>query len=332
MRKRFMSRLFGSERREEDIITTKHFEVDHLKQIFLITEAVDVIIQTHDEEGIDLVFTTFEDGPEMEVEQTDNGLRVDVFDPSPVRIFIFSVDLPKASLVLKVPPKIADIWEIEASSRRVIIGPIQPKAFYAKIGSGKIECPTLQAEQIDIELTSGQLTCGLLDANDLRLDVTSGRVDITHVHSKKMNIDFTSGYMHIENISSHIYEGKGTSGKITFNNVSVDDFQQRFTSGSMHVDRMHTVSMEASVTSGKMEIDRITSNAIDVRTTSGRIDLTLDEDQHDWHLELDVSSGKIEAPAEMQKTYESAKRVEGTIGEGNNQLYAKASSGKIRIN
>lgn len=331
MKKRFRTRLFTSNHSEEEVVTTKRFDVNHLKNISLMTEAVDVIIETHDQDGIDLVFTTFEEGPEMEVNQTENGLAINVFEPKGVYIFLFPTNLPKASLVLKVPPEIADVWEIEASSKRVIVGSIQPKAFYAKVGSGKIECSTLQAETIDIKVKSGKMTCGLLEAEDLILYVSSGKAKVDHLHSKKMNVTFTSGVLAIENLSGHFYEGKGSSGKIIYKNVSVDDFRQQCTSGSMQIDRMNTVSMESSVTSGKIGINQIISRSIDVRTTSGKIDLTLDEAQQDWNLQLNVSSGIIDAPKQMQKTYVSEKRVEGTIGEGNHQLYAKASSGTIRI-
>lgn len=316
----------------EEVVTTKRYEIDHVEKISIAAESVDVYIQPHDEKVIDLVFTSVQNGPTLEVEETEDSMSLKVIDPTAFRLFhLFPKRAPKAMLVVKAPADIADAWDIDAVSRSVFIGKIQADAVRAHMRSGTITCPELTTDMLDIQSTSGVIELGNIQAKNTRLSLTSGRMNIQDLVSTSTTCNFSSGKVDIERLIGNHFDGKCTSGNIRITNSIIDQFQQTCVSGAVYMDHMQTEHMETRITSGRLTIDHLQAARTDVRTTSGKIDIGLDKRQSDWHLQLHASYGKVEAPAYMEKTYDGNKKMEGTIGNGGNVLEAKATAGKIRI-
>lgn len=167
----------------------------------------------------------------------------------------------------------------------------------------------------------------------LSLNISNVKLDIylPENYSKNIKIDTTSGdtkigYLHLDRFNHDSISGDLSALSITSNNISLDS-----TSGNYKL-RGNIGNLNANTISGDIFIEYENfSNYINMGTTSGDIDLKLPETA-DFNLDVSTVSGDIETEFPIMVKGSSKKNsLEGTVGDGGNDIEINTISGNVRL-
>ncbi len=149
---------------------------------------------------------------------------------------------------------------------------------------------------------------------DISVRCSSGNVKIDDFSLGELKLDLSSGNVRLNSVTAELCDARLSSG-----NINAEGFSGDF---------------EADISSGNITIAYSEfSNNIKTRASSGNTTIKLPEDAA-FYLDASVSSGRIHNDFPMTVTpsdNNDKKRVQGTVGNGDNTITLHASSGNITV-
>lgn len=191
--------------------------------------------------------------------------------------------------------------------------------------SGDLKIPSLQAENLTLQVTSGEIeasaavenvTCGAI-SGDIELNVTAPAKEIT--------LGTTSGDITVSAEDADRLRATATSGKIE---AEVDDakvFHVGTTSGKIRAEAGLLEKAEFSSTSGDIRVEAEKFETLVIGTTSGKVSVSLPEETG-FTARMDTVSGEIRYDLPLAKKGSSF-----VCGDGSGKLDIDTTSGDISI-
>lgn len=315
--------------RREEWTETHRLPVETLNKVTVDVGAIDVFIATHNENWIDLEFTTFEEGPEMTVTDDDNELKIFIHQVKQQRWI--NLGMQTASLFMTVPASVAKEWNIKASSKKLTVHNIQASDLTIRLSSGKLMCKTIQTENLLAEATSGDIDMEQVVAEDTHVSITSGSMLLKHIHCNQLSTSTSSGSIHVSHGVSKKYKSKCTSGKIVHEHVQFEHATMNGTSGTINVQNMSTDYIKASVTSGDFSAMNLNTPFAQIEATSGDLFISLDASMTDFSIEGVASSGDVRVDIPLTFDLQKENHVKGFSGTGEKRLLFRATSGDVTV-
>ncbi len=157
-------------------------------------------------------------------------------------------------------------------------------------------------------------------------------VYIPNTYSQNVSAKASSGDIKIENFNVTSLKCRTSSGDIDLKSINVENTTLHTSSGDITCVNFEG-NLDASTSSGDAFIDcaTLSNSNMDVKSSSGDIEFKLPEDSQ-FNFKAKTSSGDIttEFPIAVLGTM-SRKNFEGKIGDSNNTIKTRTSSGDIEI-
>lgn len=311
------------EEREE-----KHtFSLADVEKITIDACAIDILIDTHESSDTHLIFNTFEGGPEMEIEESDDMLLIRVTQAP--KTFYWNVQ--KAILTMKVPPSVAKTWDIQSTSQKVRLRDIKTTALNIQISSGVIDCKTIQADTVHVKASSGDIKMNQIASKNVTASASSGSIDLLHIHCDHLSSSSTSGKNDVQSIVCNIGVLECSSGKISCNQSKMAQATFRCNSGKTQLRDVSFEKITSTITSGSFHAHDISMDNAYIEGSSGNIFASLHPTMENFTIEGSTSSGNIYIDAPLSFNNQSGNHVKGSVGSGEKQLIFKATSGNIQV-
>lgn len=311
------------EEREE-----KHtFSLHEIEKITIDACAIDIFIDAHESSETHLTFKTFEDGPEMEIEEADDALTIRVTQVPKT----FHWNMQKAILTMKVPPSVAKAWEIRSTSRKVRLRDIDTTVLDIRISSGAIDCKTIQADTIHVKASSGDIKMNQIAAKSLNASVSSGSVDLLNVHCDHLSSSSTSGNNDVQSVVCKIGVLECSSGRVSCNQSQIGQATFRCNSGMTQLRDVSFGELTSTITSGDFHAHDISMDHAYIEGSSGNIFASLHPTMDNFTIDGVTSSGNVHVDAPISFDNQRGNHVKGMVGTGEKQLLFKATSGNIQV-
>ncbi|MBT3273041.1 MAG: DUF4097 family beta strand repeat protein [Spirochaetales bacterium] len=185
--------------------------------------------------------------------------------------------------------------------------------------SGSLSVDEVSGDSINLSATSGRISISECET-DLNAASTSGRLMVVSSMGPKM-LSSTSGNIETKDSDGDI-EAESTSGKQTYDNI-IGSINARSTSGKMSIaDSRGIIELRSSSGNLKGEGVAVTGNS-SFHTSSGSIDINFTNDLDEFTMDLESSSGKINAGRTSAK---------GSVVTGSGAIMIRGESSSGRQN
>lgn len=203
----------------------------------------------------------------------------------------------------------------------------------------------INSDTLYVDLKSKpNMSFGFFSSN-LKLDVY-----IPSFYKENLKLTTSSGEIDMQNLVLSGLECTSSSGSTNLQNITADEFIQSSSSGSLKADKLKTKTSRLSSSSGSKRLTDFTGNLnsssssgstyvkysefnsnVKINSSSGSVKIILPSNA-EFSLEADSSSGGIDCDFPITIT-EKVKRnlLKGTVGDGNNSISIRTSSGGIDI-
>lgn len=332
-------------RSRETIVQEKSIEVEKLKHLIVSATSVELEIVVHEHPRVDILFKTYEGGPELKTEQTEDSLIIKAKKEGKMTIVMFG-NMPKCHLVINVPKEIAEHWDVSTTSGKITTAQILAQTIRLRAVSGSIALSESSAGRLTIHATSGKLKIRDVKVEQLNFDVTSGNVDIASVYGD-IEGEVLSGKINIANVKGQNLELKTGSGKIYLQDSYMENVEVSSSSGRIDLQRLHADAVRTIVSSGNIKLTdvhgalkgrassgNITLNledntTVDLSTGSGNIYVEFKEYELNTAFDIQTSSGNIVTNIPMQIEDRQKGSLRGKAGEGDHLIRLRTTSGKV---
>ncbi len=155
-----------------------------------------------------------------------------------------------------------------------------------------IYIPKEYDKSIGIDASNGTVNAGDFNLQNFNAKVTSGDIDTDLLKAENTNVKSTSGYIKLNGFDGNL-TAKSSSGSIDVQCQSFD-------------------------------------NALNLQSTSGDLGLSLPKDA-EFYLKAKSSSGKVNCGFSIKVKESGKNKLEGTAGDGRNEIVMETHSGDINI-
>jgi DUF4097 and DUF4098 domain-containing protein YvlB len=340
-----LNRLIGS---PKNIIKQEEsIEVNKVKNIYITSDIVTVKVYTHEFPRVDLQFESYEDGPVLQTEKTEEALMITAKREKKGPTFFFG-SLPKCKLQLYVPKDIAESWDIRVTSGEISLEHLIAEELRISTTSGIITMTDITAGKIVTDTTSGKIMMDKLRADKITSLASSGKIEINSSYG-----DFSgkvgSGSVRVVEVKGEELDVRTGSGKVILNEVYMKNATIRANSGTITAEHLWSETTESSVGSGKIELRDIRGNVkgdansgninlmmadnseLDLRTGSGNIHLDYQQIELDTRFDIRTGSGNIQSNIAMNMNERGRNHLNGKVGNGKNEVRIRTGSGNISI-
>ncbi|HAM81838.1 MAG TPA: hypothetical protein DCO80_13665 [Ornithinibacillus sp.] len=341
-----LNKLIGTQvntiRQEESI------EVDRLKSITVSSDIATVKVLTHELPRVDIQFESYEGGPVLKTEKSEEALMIIAEKERKGSTFFFGT-LPKSILQLYVPRDIADNWDIRVTSGKISMKQLIAETFRISATSGVIQATDITAGKMFTDTTSGKIIIDKLRAENLQFLANSGKVEINSSYG-----DITgkvgSGSVRMAEVKGEELDIRAGSGRVILNEIYMKNATIRANSGTITAEHFWSETTEANVGSGRIELRDIRgavkgdansgninlemsdNSALDLRTGSGNIHLDYQDFELDTLFDIRTGSGGIQTNIAMNTEQKDRNHLYGKVGNGKNVVRLRTGSGNVSIN
>ena len=265
----FMALFFAQASYAQDILASKEFSGDNIKEVVIRNTFCDIEMKGGDQ----LYF-------KGQIEGRGNEGDYDI-----------ETELQGDRLEVVVRKRNSGRnWNRISRSRMDLTVPAGTKV-YIESTSGDTYARSINFQELEIEATSGDIELTDIDG-PVRIDVTSGDLELEDIRGD-LQLESTSGDLDLVEISGNI-RTRSSSGDVEIRQFA-GDIQTRTTSGEITVSRgKGALSLRSS--SGNIEGYNIEiTDDMYLEATSGEIEIELVNDVEDLNFELETGSGDLRA-------------------------------------
>ncbi|BAK15279.1 uncharacterized conserved protein [Solibacillus silvestris StLB046] len=185
-------------------------------------------------------------------------------------------------------------------------------------------------EEIIINFASTDVNFFPSESDELEIFLTvydNGPGVILDKSSKRLSIDVDNDITRLFNLRKKPtlevripseFNGKvildGSSGNIYGENLAQNEIDIRASSGNI---KLHFLKF---------------SNDVELATTSGNVSVIIDEKQPNLYLDIRTNSGRQSINLTLNKTSQTKKGLQGSLGNGKNKMEIETKSGNINLN
>ena len=173
----------------------------------------------------------------------------------------------------------------------------------------------------------------LAEQTEVRLEQTPEGLQTVIDRPKKKNRESISVQFEIRVPRQTTLELRTSNGKIRVSSIE-KAIDTQTSNGAITCEAI-TGDMKASTSNGAIDVkyasDAAPATNIHLSTSNGRISVTTPKD-YSAQIDASTSNSKIHTNIPITLQGELGKKVKGTIGKGEGQLYLKTSNGSININ
>ncbi|MFS0674742.1 DUF4097 family beta strand repeat-containing protein [Ornithinibacillus sp. 179-J 7C1 HS] len=336
------NKLFGST--INNVIQEESFDVAKVKHFFVSVDVAEVEIMTHESPRVDIKLQTYEGGPVLETEKTDDTLTITA---KRERQIIFNLgEVTKCLLQIHVPVNIADNLDISATSGKIKLTNLLADTVRVDATSGIINIAKIMASKMALNTTSGKIKANELKLEKLRFLANSGNVEMDSVYGdisgsvgsgaifisgakgEELELKAGSGKIIVKDVYMKNANLSSTSGKIDAENFWGETTNARVGSGNIHF-REYSGSIKGNTNSGNINISVSENSALDLKTGSGSINVEFQEFELNSMFDIKTGSGGIVTKLPMSMERIEKNRLRGKSGNGENLIRLRTGSGKV---
>lgn len=324
------------------------FDSQKLKDIIISTDIVSVEVLVHEQPIVEVTLTSYEDGPVLQTEMTENALVITAKKERKGPHFVFG-NLPKCHLQILVPEDIADNWDITTSSGGIAASQLTANVFRASATSGKLTLANMTAGKVMADTTSGKIKIEEIKTDKLTFHAGSGKVEVTSSYGDIVG-KVGSGNVSLSGAKGEELEVKAGSGKIILNEVYMKNATLRANSGKITSEYFWSESTNVSVgsgiidmqgmrgsvsggaNSGNISLSLVENADLDLKTGSGKITLIFQQEELNAQFDIKTGSGDIVTDIPMLVEQNNRHHITGKVGTGENHIRLRAGSGNIVMN
>lgn len=194
-----------------------------------------------------------------------------------------------------------------------------------------IYIPSDYSKELKIKTSSGEVELGKLNVENFTYDASSGDLRGEDFASKRSKIETSSGVVRLKGFGGDL-ELKTSSGDAVIEYAKESTNTIITTSSGEIKLRNFTGDLNSRAQSGDIEVDyAIFRNKVEMRSSSGQVELILPEDSQ-FGIKVNTSSGDIRTDFSVAQSGKiDEDNLEGTVGNGSNQIEINTSSGDVRI-
>jgi DUF4097 and DUF4098 domain-containing protein YvlB len=337
-----LNRLFGTSRRKT--FQEESLNVQKVKELIISVDIAEVTIKTHSLPRVDITFESYEGGPMLEVDQTDETLKIMANKEEKGVTFVWG-NLPKCQLNVSLPVDIADTWDIAATSGKITADSIVTGRLWAKATSGVVKLSNITAGHLTANTTSGRLYLNEIKTEKLSFLANSGKAEVFSSYGD-IRGQVGSGVMLISGVKGEELDVKAGSGKITLKEVYMKEALVRANSGDIAAENFWVETTNTSVGSGKINIrdfrGSVKGNAnsgninisvsensnLDLKTGSGNIHVEFQDFELNTSYDIKTGSGDMITNLPMSLEKRGKHHLLGKTGNGDNLIRLRTGSGR----
>ncbi|WBW96288.1 DUF4097 family beta strand repeat-containing protein [Oceanirhabdus sp. W0125-5] len=309
---------------------------------------IKIIITKEDEIKANLYGTASSEKivPELKIKVEKEEVNISIDYPKVVSSGSSSIDLD-----VYIPEKYNNDLAIRTSSGDINIEEIELSNFKGESTSGDYKINDMTAKDISIKTSSGKVTLGNIEAANFNRISTSGDSIIENIKSEEIVIKSSSGKVEINSIIADVLKGKSTSGDYYLNEVVSEEVEINASSGKVTFDKLLSQTTKSKATSGDLKIKEFKGdliverssgntqvkwiefkNKVEIDSASGDVILDLPKNAQ-FKVEFKGGSGEhdIDFPIKINGEVDESE-IKGAVGESDNLIKVRTSSGDLRIN
>lgn len=104
-------------------------------------------------------------------------------------------------------------------------------------------------------------------------------------------------------------------------------------SGNIYGEDLAQNEIDIRASSGNIKLHFLKfSNDVELATTSGNVSVIIDEKQPNLYLDIRTNSGRQSINLTLNKTSQTKKGLQGSLGNGKNKMEIETKSGNINLN
>ena len=203
-----------------------------------------------------------------------------------------------------------------------------------KSSSGSIRAENIVGS-VNLNTSYGSITCDDISGGDVKLKTSSGKIKLSKASCTDYDLHTSYGSINVDELTGSSLKLHSASGGIYVTEASAETADISTSYGRINCRGLTTTNLTAKSGSGNIDIifsdstpPEITANVV---TSYGSIDFTTPP-EFAGQVDLATSYGSIRTDLPITISGEiSKKKLKGTIGQGNGNLYMKTSSGSIKI-
>jgi len=301
-----------------ELYEVKEIDAENIRQLNVLSKSTDVLIIPSKRENILVelkgqVSTRFADDFQLEANHDREAASIRLERKRQSSIIIgFVID--RSKLTINVPEKWYETIDIQTSS-------------------GSIEAKGLIADVFNVHATSGSVKINKIQTNkECSIEASSGSVRASDLQSQQeVTIHTSSGSIRANDIQSNKIRMKAGSGSLEARNLSAKETALKTSSGSI---RSYDIQGNLSAETSSGSVKAVNKNLIgewNIRTSSGSVSVQLDE-LDPLHVIFKGKSGSGKIVSENVEYQEKSEHsLIGRIGDGENKLTVRTSSGSFRL-
>ncbi|SHG54974.1 Putative adhesin [Ornithinibacillus halophilus] len=332
---------------DKPVVQKETVHVNKLNMLDIDTSSVNVKILIHEEQQIDVLLETYEDGPKLSVNDSKERVEISAKTERQISFSLFK-NLPTCKMTVKLPRDIAAHWKVQTGSGKVTANGILADTVFFGANSGMVNISDVKANKLELKASSGRIiatnikvdqlnytvSSGVADFDSIYGDIqgsaNSGAISMRNINSEILDVRASSGNINLEDLQSKKVTAKANSGTIYINRIAVEDADTTISSGNIKVFKLDG-NLTGHANSGNINVELTGDSALDLRVGSGNIDVEVDVQTLNAAFDLRTNSGDIMADIPLEVENKLDRKTTGVVGEGNRPIKLQSRSGNIRI-
>ena len=338
-----MVNIFLKSPNKRTIKQKKTLNTAKLAQLNVETFHADLDIYIHDEPIIDIILETYEGGPELMTNCSDD--IAEIFVQKPLERAALLRWIPPCRLQIIVPKDVAASWYIRSISGDISVEKLIMGTLHIQSSSGDIGITGVTANKAFLKASSGDITASNNTLQELQFESSSGDVEFVTIQGD-INGKASTGDISVTNQQGERMELQTSSGDIKLKNSVAENGQLLTSSGDIGVSHFVMGNVSISTSSGDMDIQRFSGKMkgstnsgsihispedkfiLELKAGSGDITIASGEDVSTT-FDVKTSSGEIITNYPMQVHYKRKNEFSGVIGDGKNRINVTTGSGEV---
>jgi DUF4097 and DUF4098 domain-containing protein YvlB len=200
--------------------------------------------------------------------------------------------------------------------------------------SGAIKARNIKGSA-DLDTSYGSITCEDVSGGDLKLRTSSGKIKLIKASCGNFDLHTSYGSIGADELKGKSLKLHSGSGGIDVTQASADSADISTSYGRITCKQLTTADLTAKSGSGHINIACSDSTSPEIKanvvTSYGNVDFETPPD-FTGSVEMATSYGSISTDLPITISGQiSKKKLAGTIGQGNGNLYLKTRSGSIKV-
>ncbi|WP_026909078.1 DUF4097 family beta strand repeat-containing protein [Paucisalibacillus globulus] len=332
---------------KQEVIQKERIDSTSIHSIHISTTNLDIEVTSHKEQHIDIVLKTYEDGPQLEIDQENDSLKITAFQSDQIQTF-FGV-YPSTKVQVLVPSAVVEEWDVRTGSGDVSFSEITMSMLSVNSGSGDIKLSTIDANQVKLRSSSGDIKAKNLKAEacqigtssgdmvlqrltviNLQAKASSGDIAITNIQGENLEIQTASGSVELKDIYMVTGSIVSSSGDVDANHVRIGKLLGSTKSGSIDM-KDFTGSIKGLVVSGDLKLQLRGECAANLDAKSGDIIVEL-ENEIGLNATVDIISKSEDITTNLPlECKDDSSRLFGVIGAGENAIRITSLTGDVKV-